>query len=228
MKKAVIHGETHETRKDREAILDHNLNEFGAIFVEHREESFEWGYSPLYLFFVIGYFIHTRVLNRIVDLAGSMMGKIKFWSNSQQLEYNNFDYKLRNSEAEFEDSIDADIERFYKMLGRDRYIALIFPLVVALLPIYLNNQYYGLILIPFLYFASSAILVNSRGKRDRFMANKIAERSEKENYETILVICGDSHVEGIKEELKDKGWKIETHRSQHWTRFIDFRYLLNS
>lgn len=223
MKNAVIHGETHESREDRKSILSHNLDDFDSIFVEHRDEKFSWNYSPLYLLFIAGYFIHTRLVNRAVNLVGLIIGKMKFWSNNKELEFKNFASKIRNSNAEFEDSIDADIEKFYRMLGKDRYFALILPLIVALPPLYLNNQYYGLILIPFLYFASSAILVNFKGKRDRYMADRIAEISEKQNYENILVICGDSHVEGIEEELSDENWEIDPHRSQHWTRLVDVR-----
>lgn len=221
--RAIIHGETHNARSDKKEILGLELDEFDSVFVEHREENFQLSYSPLFLFFSLGYFMHTRLLLPLVDLLSWFYETLKVWKTAEDLDSNNFNKKVKQANLEWEENIDAGIKDFYELMGFERYIALIFTLLIGTWTL-IDRRFFTPILVlstPLIYLAISAVLLNKRGERDEYMANEIVDRSKENNYTSILVICGDRHVKGISNILTDKGWDVKTKRSKNWTRAVD-------
>lgn len=62
-----------------------------------------------------------------------------------------------------------------------------------------------------LVFSFPLIILEEKwiGSRDEDMAEEITTLSEQNEYDVVVVSCGDAHLNRLPELLEDKGWEVQ-------------------
>lgn len=214
--KAVFQGEFHVSTADREALDSRVSDEVDALFLEQREDTFSpdrWSLG--YVWFLAGAFTIFWVQDRLDDGP---------------------DVREQH-EVPVHDEIDIPLPELYEQLpdiwkvaaGLITGIMFFGGLLVPLYPVPLVDPPFQVTIAysvvvktlmvtgaPLLY---SFILIYAEerrlGIRDEAMATAIAEISEDRGYQTIVVSCGDAHLERLPDLLEEKGWETEVNESSH-------------
>jgi hypothetical protein len=196
-REAIIQGEVHGLGNDVEELLGRRTDETDMLFVEGRSDSELCEAKNLsvgYIFLLIGYLMATRF-----QPAGSLEEKVK------------------KTDLKYDDEIDAELPQIWEIADKKVVVS---TFLVLLILFYLFAQHSILLGILWIILSpsvfSAPILVVANGEREEEMAESIHRESQKQGFEEVLVLCGDSHVLGIKENLESKGWKIDEKRSTCW------------
>lgn len=175
-----------------------------------------------YGFFLVGVIQILLLQGILVRISGLLSDEVN--------EIDRFEAECKRHGVAFYSDIDLDIEsvdsmtpRWVKVLSAGTLIFLLGWLVFRDPSSETFPYWYTHLLIlvfgflsPMLYsFAGVAELGRSESKRDEYMARRINDLAKDDEYNRVLVSCGDSHVEGIAEKLRNRGWSVETHRSNH-------------
>lgn len=216
MPKALIKGETHLSRKDKQALMELDFSQFNAVFREgYDRDYFRRGMDSLYALFAIGHIVY-----------GATFGRLYFSSDD-------LEEKAESEGVPYFGEIDAAIFETYEMVPRWKrgLLFLLSPfwavliLGVVTLPIHRALNWFsvgspvqgvvGAVLLIFFYGFAWAWayfhLIESEVmyKRDEKMAEEVARISDENGYESILLMCGGKHRPGIASYLEDQGWKVE-------------------
>ncbi|MDB2225627.1 hypothetical protein PM023_13200 [Halorubrum ezzemoulense] len=217
-KRIVVQGEFHTSPSDaRELIADNPDAE--VLFIEGRSDTIDITDRTVgYAFFLLGY-LQIRLLYTTVS-----------WL--QQKRGTEFDIESEANDAGLDSYCDIDLELdecYHESAGGARKLAFGVSLCTliagALFPVW--NGFIstplptstGLILFavaPFLYFyAVIAVILHQENVRDTAMAKSVVQHTRDGQYDSVLLLVGDSHVSGIESYLNGAGWDVTAHRSQH-------------
>ncbi|WP_396613982.1 hypothetical protein ACH9L7_19805 (plasmid) [Haloferax sp. S1W] len=217
MPKALIKGETHLSKKDKQALMDFDLSNFDAVFREgYDKDYFQRDIDSLYALFAIGHVVYGATYGR-------------FYMSTD-----GFRAKAENQDVPFHGKIDAAIHETYEMVSNWKrallfalspfFAAIIlglistpFRLVVEKLapqwmPALVYSAAIGMIFVfGFAWALAYFLLIEGRAMydRDEGMAESILQISDEEGYQTVLVSCGGNHRKGIANYLRDEGWDVE-------------------
>lgn len=214
--RAIIQGEYHVSGTDRESLKSKLTGGVDALFVEKREDRIgpeSWNIG--YLIFLIGVMTY-------------------YWG--QACLYQGEDV-LENEDIPVHDEIDTPLPELYQRFpdswkvysgaisGAVFLFGLLvshFPVPIISVPLSLSIAYTLTLKLVFvvgapLLFSVIMIIFENReiGGREEDMAEAITEESHKNEYQTVVVSCGDAHVESLSELLEERGWETETHSSNH-------------
>lgn len=204
---AIIQGEVHTSKSDKDDLQTEIAGGVDAVFHEGREdhigESLTFGY--------------------IVFLSGALL---LFWFISSLLRGPGLEDRTN---LPYHSTIDLPLPDIYSVMpnwlilvagvcgGTFSAFALYAPEIQIL---FLEDYvlYTSLFLKPVLLLCGpllfSFILIiyenHKIGARNDEMANSIVNISEEEGYETVAVLCGESHREPIKKRLEDADWEVQT------------------
>jgi len=214
-RKALVHGDFHASTKDAKSLLNRDTRSTDAVFIEGRSDTIKVeNYSAGYILWLIGY------------LSLELIYATSAWIR-RVLPGGDFDVReeARSRGIAVEDEIDAELHEVWSLAEptRRRYLYYHSLLVAAYV---LTYPLYGSIgvtlvllawLIPLGYSAGVLIFgVAHDGLRDDIMSESVVDIAEREDYEEVLVFCGQSHVEGITEQLLEEGWDVEYQDSTHF------------
>ncbi|SNR38351.1 hypothetical protein [Halorubrum vacuolatum] len=214
--KAVIQGEIHVSSTDR-CLLDSRLDQNAdALFVEAREDRVgPDGWSVGYLSFLIG----ILILYWLQDVLSNGPG-IKEKTN-----------------LPIHDEIDTPLPELYAELPQSWIVTLGIPtaiifvagLLIPSFPIPFINEpvIVGVIftlsmrllmlISAICLFSFGLIILEEKriGTRDQHMASEIDRIARAKGYQTVVVSCGDEHIDRLPALLEERGWETEVHESAH-------------
>jgi hypothetical protein len=217
-KRIVVQGEFHTSPSDaRELIADNPDAE--VLLIEGRSDTIDISDRTVgYTFFLLGY-LQIRLLYTTVSWLRQKRGT-------------EFDIESEAHDAGLDSYSDIDLELdecYHKSAGVTRKFAFgvslailvagaLFPVWDGFIPVFSPTSM-GLILFavaPFVYFyAVIAVILAQENVRDTTMAKSVVQHTRDAQYDSVLLLVGDSHVPGIESYLEDVGWDVTAHRSQH-------------
>lgn len=224
-KEAVVRGEVHIGKRDREALFDRDLSKYDALYVEGRSNTIKLShYTNRYWLYLIGV-LTLRLLYTSFNFVYSIL----------ELDNYNLKKEAEKHGLKFEDETDLELDELYnrydprmKTWFPITLVGLFILLVIRALfvetidvggietaiPYWFVPLAFGMI-IPFSYFN----LLEEFGSdfdRDIEMATNIASQTESRGQDQILVLVGDAHVEPITDQLETQGYNVTPERSSHW------------
>jgi hypothetical protein len=214
--KAIFQGEFHTSSADRESLESQLDTDVDALFVEQREDRVspdDWSLG--YFSFLIG-------------------GLTVYWL--QDVLYDGPEIKEK-TEIPIHDKIDIDLPVLYPrfpqswILGSAIFAGLIFaaglfvstfPFPFIDTPAIVSSIFTAIVKLMMvagapLLFSSFLIILEERrlGTRDQDMAGEINEISKENRYETVVVSCGDAHLDRLPDLLEEKSWETDINESDH-------------
>jgi len=213
--RAVFQGEFHISSTDRELLDSHLDADADALFVEQREDRVSpESWSIGYLSFLIG-------------------ALTLYWL--QSILYDGPDIKEK-AKVPVHDKIDTNLPYLYSRFpeawktGFSIFSGLMFLMGVFVsrypLPLIdapLASLIYTVLAKPLFVIASpllySFFLIffeeKRLGTRDQDMADEIHRISKENGYDTVVVSCGDAHLDRLPDLLEEKGWETNINKSDH-------------
>lgn len=219
-RKAIIQGDWHASRRDSHTLLDRRTEDTDALSVEGRSDVIQFKYYTMgYILFLLGY-LSFEVILRTSDWIHEIVPGGEEWS---------IEDAGRDAGLYVNSEIDAELDEVWELAeGRNRtalYGATIFIFAYAVWNSVNGDPSMGLpagltsVIIavgsPFVFSGLVIFLLGRDGARDEIMAESIINSCEKEGHSEVLVLCGDKHVSGISERLRDEGWSVKDKRSVH-------------
>jgi len=216
MPEALIKGETHLSKKDKQALLDLDLSEYDAVFREgHDKNYFQRDIDSLYALFAIGHVVYGATYSRL-------------YRSSDE-----FKQQAKEQGLPVHDRIDAAVYETYEMVPRwqrgglfvraPRFAGLMLGwvaqpaewILIRVAPELLRELVFaGLVLtllcFGFVWALSYFLLIEGRAMYDRdvAMAREIVQITEAKEYDSVLISCGGNHRPGIASYLRDEGWEV--------------------
>lgn len=224
-KRAVIRGEFHVSNVDRKKLLERDLTDFKALYLEGRSDTIRiHKYTYSYVLYLIGYFSFE-----LIYITKSVIHEriLPFWAFDMEK-------KARNEGLDVEDEIDLEIDEIYKNINQKtiRFSLAIFAFafiftflrafyeetinflwITTQIPYWILPLGFG-ILLPIGY-SGLLITFGGGGERDETMASSIDSKAEYAGHDEILVLVGDKHVEPVGDYLEERGWTVKKERSKH-------------
>lgn len=220
MRQALIKGETHSSQKDKQALLDLDLAQYDAMFREgHDKNYFERDITTGYALFAIGHLLYGATFNR-------------FYTSSEDIRE-----KARSQDVPWIEA-DASVCETYEMVPRWKRTLLLlvapfaglllFGLVFTPIRWIIESVAPGwspiigaigiVLLFGFLWALQYFILIEGEvmSDRDEYMAETVVEAAEENDYNRVLISCGDKHRSGIASELREQGWTVEEQGIESW------------
>jgi len=217
MKEALVKGETHLSKRDKQALMDLDFSQFDAVFREgHDTDYYQRDLDSLYALFAIGHLVY-----------GVTYGRLYFSSD-------NVEEKAEDEGVPFYGEIDASMPETYEMVPRWKRVGLLvlspvlaglllglllFPFqwvvgrfAIQLSPIFGVVTAIGAVLFFGFFWALAYFMLiedEVMYDRDEEMVDGVLRVAEKEGYESILVSCGGNHRPGIASSLRDEGWEVK-------------------
>ena len=217
-RKAIIQGDFHASNKDAKKLLSRDTTATDAIFIEGRGDNIHLQRSAAYLLWLIGY-----LSLEIIYTTSNWIRETLF----------NDHWEIRGAAISrglaVEDEIDAELNEVWNLIHETArrqfyYLALLLMLFTLIWPFFgdpvlgIPAGFIAVILawlIPIGYSAGVIFRLSSDGVRDEIMSNSISEISENEDYQEVLVLCGQEHVDGISNRLEEEGWEVHSYDSVH-------------
>lgn len=216
MPEALIKGETHSSKKDKQALLDLDLTEYDAVFREgHDKNHLQRDIDSLYALFAIGHIVYGATYNRL-------------YCSSDE-----FKQQAERQDLPVHDRIDAAVYETYEMVPRWQRggLFLISPLFAGMILGFVARPLEWMIarmapeLLPAMAFAGVVLLLLCFGfvwalayfiliegramyDRDEVMAREVVRITEANRYDSVLISCGENHRPGIASYLRDEGWTV--------------------
>lgn len=214
--KAILQGEFHISASDRESLLTHLDNDAEALFIEQRVDSVspeKWSLG--YLSFLLGALV-LYWLQAILDTGPD----IKEEANVPV--YDEIDTPLPELYSRFPESwtIGSGVLAGLFFLYGIFIPRLTVPFISTPPTVSLIYTFIGKPVITVgapLFFSFLLIYLEERqlGSRDEDMAEAITKISKDKGYQTVVVSCGDAHLERLPAILEEKGWEVEVNESGH-------------
>lgn len=217
MRRAKIFGEIHQSEGDIKRLRDEDLDEYDALFIEGRDKlKLRENLTVKFLLYAVGYYLY-RVLLWILE----KLNKIRNFGNSEQDKL----FEEAEGKLQIHNRIDADSTTIFYELLKDEERNKLFgiPIILALVSIY--SIFYistyvaiaSLVSVPFSYFGVVVLYILKKGgRRNQYMVDSITEKCDEQDYHRIMILCGQSHVYGIKDLLEQRGWEVDPNDSEHW------------
>lgn len=217
-----IQGEVHGSQKDMRALLSENLEEYDALFVEGRENviALDEADSIGFELFTIGLILLRLSAYRMVDLLSRL---ISLLIGKKSIEP---EAAANEAGIGYHDNIDRELHEIHQTATRrTRAVAWIVSLTaIAYLSVAILSSEGGthsnlsLVVVtaavPILY---SGFIIRGVGtedrSRDEVMTERLNETATENGYERVLLLCGNMHVTGIKDNLEEMGWHVDSRRS---------------
>ena len=214
--KAIFQGEFHVSKSDKSSLLSQFDEDVDALFIEQREDRFSpdgWTFGYMtFLASTIVYFWFQAFLDRGEGIEHQVDVPI----------HDEIDLALPDLFQIFP----TPWVLFAQLISVGIFIYGVFmPLAgvpILQLPHLIELSYAVLAKLILVLGASvslSAILIHmeeySLGARDAEMAKNIVEISEENEYQTVVVSCGNMHLDRLPELLEDDGWEVEVHGTNH-------------
>lgn len=216
MPDALVKGETHLSKQDKQALLNLELSEYDAVFREgHDKDYFQRDIDSLYALFAIGHIVYGATYSRL-------------YRSSDE-----FKQRAKQQGLPVHDRIDAAVSETYEMVPRWKRggLFLISPLFAGLILGIVAQPAEWVVtrvvpgLLPELAFAGAIsmllcfgfvwalayfLLIEGRAMydRDEVMAKEIIQITEENGYESVLISCGGNHRPGIASYLRNEGWEV--------------------
>lgn len=196
--KAIVQGETHISRADRNDLLDHISDETDCIFMEGgKAEITRSKLTPGYAFFLIGMITYLGFLR---SLRKCRMPPLE----EEASEYG----------TDFHGNIDMNVIDMYS--DATKLWGLFFVILIIVMAILARNTldafFIGFLvaIAPLGYFGFLMFPEKTMEGRDQAMASNIRKIAEENGYDEIIVSCGQKHVDGISNILDDyRGWNVK-------------------
>ncbi|MEZ3145782.1 hypothetical protein [Halobaculum sp. MBLA0143] len=214
--KAILQGEVHTSSADRKSLESQLDRDVDALFVERRADSVSpecWSLG--YVVFLTGVFTIYWVQEVLRDEP-----------DVEQL-----------SSVPVHDEIDTTIPVLYDRFPRV-WIATVGLLSLVALSLALFAPSFGpplievspatsavyTVVVKFVILGGTPVLFSGTligldlrrlGSRDRDMADNIDRIATENGYETVVVSCGERHLEQLSELLEENGWEIEVSNTNH-------------
>ncbi|MCU4716800.1 hypothetical protein [Halapricum hydrolyticum] len=223
-KHAVVRGEIHVSNTDRKALFNRDLTDYKAVCMEGRSDFIRLHKdTSCYYLYLIGHFT-LNILYRSFSVIHSTLS-----SDAYDVEQ-----EANKHGLDFVDEIDLEIHEIYESYSSHlrKWLAVFiiglfsFSLVGAFLndtiivyridtgiPYWLMTLTMGM-LVPFIYSGLLLLLGDGRDRNEK-MATEIDSLAEDKDYDEILVLVGDKHVDPVGDELENYGWEIKRERSDH-------------
>jgi hypothetical protein len=216
MPEALVKGETHLSKKDKQALLDLDLSEYDAVFREgHDKNYFQRDIDSLYALFAIGHVVYGATYSRLYRSSDA------------------FKQQAKRQGLPVHDRIDAAVYETYEMVPRWQRggLFLISPLFAGLMlglvaqptewvlsrvvPGLLRELAFAGVILTLLCFGfvwalAYFLLIEGRAMydRDAAMTREIVQITEANGYDSVLISCGGNHRPGIASYLRDEGWEV--------------------
>lgn len=218
--KATIQGDWHGSPRDARALFDRRTEDIDALFVEGRSDVIRLEHHTMgYILFLIGYLSLEVIMRTFSWLHETAPGGEK-WSIKDA---------GRDAGLDVNSEIDAELDEIWGLAqGRGRTVSYVITLLLfafAVLTSMAGISAAGLpgslasviiaVASPFAFSALVIFLLARDDVRDEIMVKSIVDRCESEDHSKILVLCGDKHVSGISERLREEGWEVDDERSVH-------------
>lgn len=218
MPEAIIKGEMHASRSDKQDLEGIDTSDFDAVcFESHDKDFFARTLTLRYALYCIGHILYGATAGRVYTSTDS------------------FKSRLHTDGVPTHD-VDADVHEQYGFvatwahwvmvvasLGVGAGVAAV-PAAVVVVVVQQVDYMIGMILaiavFSLLWGFAWALSYNwmhgypAMKHRDQFMADTIQWITAVNDYDRVLVACGDGHVEGIRRLLKEEGWTIKADRSR--------------
>lgn len=219
-RKAIIQGDWHGSQRDARALFDRRTENTDALFVEGRSDVIRLEYYTIgYILFLLGYLSLEVILRTSSWLHGIAPGGEE-WA---------IEDAGRNAGLDVNSEIDAELDEVWELAeGRSRTVCYVITLLLfafAVLSSMTSSSATGLpgglasviiaVSSPFVFSALIILLLARNDVRDEIMAESIIDSCKNEEYSHVLVLCGDKHVSGISERLREEGWAVDDERSIH-------------
>lgn len=218
MKEAEIKGEVHLSRKDYRELLEFNLDSFDAIFLEDNNgKVFQRKITLPYLLFLIGNIFYGATFGRIY------VSKEKLKNRAKELDVPVYD--MDTNPTEMYELVSWKRRIFLSGLGLlcGLLLLVIVVLIIQGLGVYIGIPIFSTYIAAFVLLGSGTLFLgfgvflliagDTVRKRDDFMANSILEEVE-DDYNRILVNCGDDHLDGVSDHLEEEEWDVNLHPSK--------------
>ena len=216
MPEALIKGETHSSKKDKQSLLNRDFSEYDAVFREgYDKDYFQRDIDSLYALFAIGHIVYGATYGRLYRSSD----EFKQHAKQQGLPVHN--------------RIDAAIYETYEMVPRWQrgglfllspfFAGLILGLIAQpaewllsrvtpglLRELTFAGVVFTLLCFGFVWALAYFLLIEGRVMYDRDgkMAREVVQIAEANGYESVLISCGGNHRPGIASYLRDEGWDV--------------------
>lgn len=216
-RRAIVQGEIHIDPRDAQSLLSES-DEAEVFFREGRSDDIRLIESSVkYSLFLVGYLL----LESFYATARWLLSRFGNGYDSSE------DAEERGLAVETE--IDYEFHEMFEIAAENGlWVGFIFSLAMTFHAFTIASiggstfgiphGIYGLIElggVPFIFFFIGVVLAHRNASRDEKMANSIDSISEREGYESALVLVGDSHVEAVAEELESNGWVVDSRKSSN-------------
>lgn len=209
-REATVQGEVHAAESDKQALLERGLEEYDAVLVEGRSPTLVVRKLTIgYAAFLMGYVTLMWLQGVVARARARVAGRTSLRA------------AVEAAGVDYHDRIDADTATVYEMVPRWGKYLLGSWLVAALaVSILLGVNRVVLVVfalsVPYLYATFSVVLVAvAGGGRASHMAERITAVADRQAYDRVAVLCGDSHREAIRKELENREWSVTTYGSRH-------------
>lgn len=217
MRRAVIKGDIHTSKRDWQEFIHYDPSQFDAIFMEGRDPtdlSYR-GADVMYSMFVYGYMFYRHVLHLFYEHVQpgriSMREQVEEW----EVWWDYFPY------------FDAALPEVFEMLD-DFETPLLFGLawiimgftvnllvgpIIDLIPVIgvLFAVLLGTFLVPTYFMIFVFLALDFRGnRRNRFMAREIERVARENGYQNVLIFTGQYHMKYVAQHLRNDGWQVQT------------------
>jgi len=216
MPEALVKGETHSSKKDKQALLNVDLSKYDAVFREgYDKDYFQRDIDSLYALFAIGHIVYGATYGR------SYRSSDEFKQHAKQ------------QGLPVHDRIDVAVYETYEMVSRWQRggLFLLSPLFAGLMLGFIAQPaewvltrvapgllreltFAGVVLtlscFGFVWAFAYFLLIEYRVMydRDEVMAREVAQIAEANGYESVLISCGGNHRPGIASCLRGEGWDV--------------------
>ncbi|MFB6185512.1 MAG: hypothetical protein ABEI86_01420 [Halobacteriaceae archaeon] len=217
-KKAIVQGEFHQSDKDKNELLNRDLEDWDTLLVEGRDPVFNLKDSKFgFGYYAIGAIsVRTiiRCLNKFLELMGVLSGDA----------FDELDIDVNNR-------IDAQHRDIWAFTNRyTRWILLLFAALASIgllyRPGFLGNiselfsiWHSLLVFFPFLPgFVHIFAVVNptNSSERNEKMVESIVEYTSENGYDRALILVGEMHRTGVSNSLEDRGWDVASNPTNSW------------
>lgn len=220
---ALVVGETHSSEKDYDSLMELDLSSFDAVFREsHDKDYFERDFTIGYTLFAIGHLLYGATLGRVYQSGDEFKEKVQ----SRDVPWH---------------SVDAAVYDTFEMVSYWKRVLflLLSPVGGAVMfgflfqpSLWFLNRFapdlvsafstvmgIGVVLLfSYLWAFSYFLLIEEdvMSNRDEYMASEVQRISLENDYESVLVSCGDKHRKGIASQLRESGWNVEEEGTESW------------
>lgn len=207
---AIVQGEVHASETDRQALVEHGLEDCDAVLVEGRSRTIGIRRLTLgYAAFLMGYVTLMWMQAAIDRIRDRLSGRTPLRELADR------------AGVDYYDRIDADTDAVYEMCP-DGFKYVYGAVLVGFLALTIADGLNRLLLVgfslsvPYIYTTGCIVAVKfAGGGRVTHMADRITDIAETRSYDRVAVLCGDAHRSAVGDALREREWAVQTYGSRH-------------